>query len=214
MIFQVNFHYFKIMKIKLLSLLIILSAIGVSAQKMNHFTEKDRNNWIFVLNNKSAKATDLFIFDNGVLKITDAAAGYLRTKKIFKNFILEAEWRWTKVAANSGVLVHIQKQDTVWPVCYQVQQKANAAGDIICMNGLKARECTDSIKFTVAKMLPSNEKPLGEWNHIRVISKNGTLTVYVNDILQNKISGLSVKKGYIGFQAEGKPMEFRNLTIR
>mgnify|MGYP003608486347 FL=1 len=124
------------------------------------------------------------------------------------------EWRWTKVAANSGVLIHIQPNDTVWPKCFQVQQKADAAGDIICMNGLWANECTDKVKFTVPKMKPSNEKPLGEWNTMKIISKNGTLEVYINGELQNKITGMTAKKGFIGFQAEGKPMEFRNLKIQ
>ena len=203
------------MKIKIFLLtLISIFIISNSPAQKKYFTAKDTKNWVFVLNNKTTPAQNLFQFDSGVLKITDAAAGYLRTTKAYKNFTLEVEWRWTKVAANSGVLVHIQKNDTVWPVCYQVQQKANAAGDIICMNGLWAKECTDSVKFTVPKQQPSNEKPVGEWNHLKVISKNGTLTVYVNGLLQNKITGMTARKGFIGFQAEGKPMEFRNLKIR
>jgi hypothetical protein len=114
---------------------------------------------------------------------------------------------------NSGVLVHIQPLDTIWPACYQVQQKSNAAGDIICMNGLWAKECTDSIKFTVLKMQPSNEKPLGEWNSMQIISMNNTLRVFVNGNMQNRVTGLTVGKGFIGFQNEGKPLEFRNLNI-
>ena len=83
--------------------------------------------------------------DNGVLQITGVSSGYLRTKKAYSDYELNTEWRWTKVFANSGVLVHIQGNDTVWPVCYQVQQKAGDAGDIICMNGSWAKECTDSL---------------------------------------------------------------------
>jgi len=94
-----------------------------------------------------------------------------------------------------------------------VQQKADAAGDIICMNGLWAKECTDSVKFTVKKLLPSNEKPLGEWNSMRIICKKNTLKVYVNGILQNNLTGLTAKKGFIGFQNEGTPLEFRKLMI-
>ena len=129
------------------------------------------------------------------------------------NYELNVEWRWTKKLGNSGVLVHIQQKDSIWPVCYQVQQKADAAGDIICMNGLWAKECTDSVKFTVKKMLPSNEKPLGEWNSMRIICKRNTLKVYVNGILQSNLTGLTAKKGFIGFQNEGTPLEFRKLTI-
>ena len=82
------------------------------------------------------------------------------------------------------------------------------------MNGLWAKECTDSVKFTVKKLQPSNEKSLGEWNLIKVISKDKTLKVFVNGVLQNSISGLTAYSGFIGFQNEGKPLEFRNLSIK
>jgi hypothetical protein len=33
-------------------------------------------------------------------------------------------------------------------------------------------------------------------------------------VLQNKATGLTQSKGYIGFQAEGREMEFRNVVIK
>jgi hypothetical protein len=201
----------------LLSAVFFLSTVVVSAQsstKNSFFTQKDASNWFYILNDKSLNVTDVFKMSDGLLQISGASSGYLRTKKVYKNYELNVEWRWTKVLANSGVLVHIQPKDTVWPVCYQVQQKADAAGDIICMNGLWAKECTDSVKFTVKKMQTSNEKPLGEWNTIKIISKNKTLKVWVNGVLQNNITGLTASNGFIGFQNEGKPIEFRNLHIK
>ena len=191
-----------------------LSTLVLSGKKNYKFDAAHANNWEYVVRNSTQDPTELFKMNQGVLSIKDSTVGYLRTKDCFKNYKLEVEWRWTKVLANSGLLIHIQKPDAIWPICYQVQQKADAAGDIICMNGLWAKECTDTVSTTVPKMNKSNEKPLGEWNSIKVISKNGTLTVYVNGELQNKISGLTVKKGYIGFQAESKPIEFRNLSIK
>ena len=151
--------------------------------------------------------------ENGVLQITGVSSGYLRTKKKYSNYVINLEWRWTKSLGNSGVLLHIQPKDTIWPVCYQVQQKADAAGDIICMNGLWAKECTDSVKFTVKKSLPSNEKPMEEWNSMKVICKNKTMKVFINEVLQNNITELTVDNGFIGFQNEGTPMEFRKLSI-
>lgn len=204
----------KILLISQLTILMFCSKSFALDNKKAKFEEYYAHNWVYVINNKTLEPAALFAMDNGVLKISDASAGYLRTKKTYKNFTLTVEWRWTKVAANSGVLIHIQPNDTVWPKCFQVQQKADAAGDIICMNGLWANECTDKVKFTVPKIKPSNEKPLNEWNTMKIISKNGKLEVFVNGELQNKITGMTAKKGFIGFQAEGKPMEFRNLKIK
>lgn len=192
----------------------IISTLLLSGKTKYKFDAAHANNWEYVVRNSTQDPTELFKMNQGVLSIKDSTVGYLRTKDCFKNYTVDLEWRWTKVLANSGILIHIQKPDTIWPICYQVQQKADAAGDIICMNGLWAKECTDTIKTTVPKMKKSNEKPLGEWNTLKIISKNGTLTVYVNAELQNKITGLTAKKGYIGFQAESKPIEFRNLSIK
>ncbi|MEI6556130.1 MAG: DUF1080 domain-containing protein [Paludibacter sp.] len=180
----------------------------------SYFYKPDINNWLYILKDKKVNVSKVFKMEMGVLKISGESSGYLRTKAEYKNYELHFEYRWTKVLANSGVLVHIQPKDTVWPVCYQVQQKADAAGDIICMNGLWAKECKDSVKFTVPKMNPSNEKPLGEWNSMRILCKGNTIKVYVNDLLQNYVTGLTVNKGFIGFQNEGKPLEFRDLFIR
>lgn len=209
------------MKYRKITIVVLIIATAIfnfsSAKNTNqtlHFNANGANDWVFVLKNKNLKATDLFQLGDGYLKITDATSGYIRTRKQYKNFTLSVDWRWTTSFGNSGALIYIQPNDTVWPVCYQVQQKADAAGDFICMNGLWAKECKDSVKMTVPKLKVSNEKPLGEWNNMLVKCNGAQIKVYINGELQNKVTGLTVNNGFIGFQAEGKAMEFRNLTIR
>ncbi len=209
------------LKNTLSALFICVFASGFALQSVNaekqakpsYFTKSDFANWVYIIKDKNVNASEVFKMENGTLQITGVSTGYLRTKKKFSNYTLNVEWRWIKSLGNSGVLVHIQPKDTVWPGCYQVQQKAKAAGDIICMNGLWAKECTDSVKFTVKKVQASNEKPLGEWNSMKVVCNKKTLRVYVNGVLQNNLTGLTAITGFIGFQNEGTPLEFRNLSI-
>jgi hypothetical protein len=209
-------------KFVFLSLIIIISASCNAQRKIivrtdghrSYFYANDEKNWVFVLKDKKVDVSKVFKMGNGTLSISGESSGYLRTKGEYSNYELVLEYRWTKVLANSGVLIHIQQKDTVWPACFQVQQKADAAGDIICMNGLWAKECTDSVKFTIPKMKPSNERPLGEWNSMHIICFGNTLKVFVNGELQNYVTGLTAQKGFIGFQNEGKPLEFRGLNIR
>lgn len=212
---KVNFKVFSVILFFLIPSL-VLSQTGKnrSTPKPALFSQADTSNWEYIIKDASLNPSDVFKMENGILKISGVSSGYLRTKKSYSKYTLKLDWRWTKSLGNSGVLIHIQPKDTIWPVCYQVQQKADAAGDIICMNGLWAKECTDSVKFTVNKMNASNENALGEWNTMEVICKKKSITVFVNGILQNKISGLTVNKGFIGFQNEGKPIEFRNLSIK
>ncbi len=203
--------------VALLSVFLFIFSCASVAQKSpkctSLFTQANAAKWEYVINDKTIIPAQVFVLNDGLLQITGVSSGYLRTKKVYANYVLNLEWRWTKKLGNSGVLIHIQPKDTIWPVCYQAQQKADAAGDIICMNGLRAKECTDTVKFTVKKLLPSNEKPLGEWNSLRIICKKNTLKVYVNGSLQNSLTGLTENKGFIGFQNEGTPLEFRKLTI-
>jgi hypothetical protein len=209
---------FKLISVIAFFLIPFLLLSQTEKKKSNHkpaiFSHNDVSNWEYIIKDASLNPSEIFRMENGTLKISGVSSGYLRTKKSYSNYTLKLEWRWTKSLGNSGVLIHIQPKDTIWPVCYQVQQKTDAAGDIICMNGLWAKECTDSVKFTVTKKSASNEKVLGEWNTMEVICKKKNITVFVNGILQNKISGLTVNKGFIGFQNEGIPIEFRNITIK
>lgn len=203
-----------IKKINFLILMLLIASQTLIAQKGNSlFSIKKNKIWETVLNDKSIAPAQVFLMTDNLLTVGTSTNGYIRTKKKYQNYCLQIDWRWTKKPGNSGVLLHIQDKDSIWPKCFQVQQKAEAAGDIICMNGLMASECTDTVKFTIPKLNPSNEKPTGEWNVLKVISLNGTLTIYVNGLLQNKASGLTKTKGYIGFQAEGREMEFRNLYL-
>lgn len=201
-------------KLIIIFTIILIPVLSFSKDKKNKVSNLKSSDWEYIIKDKSANPTDVFRIENGIMNISGISTGYFRTKKSYSNFVLTLDWRWTKKLGNSGVLIHIQPKDSIWPVCYQVQQKANAAGDIICMNGLWAKECTDSVKFTIPKFQASNELPLGEWNTMKIICRKNLIKVYVNGVLQNKITKLTVNKGYIGFQNEGTPIEFRNICIK
>ena len=186
------------------------------------FTTSDQANWVYILKDKSIKPTDVFKMDNGLLQITGVSSGYLRTSRKYSDYELFTEWRWTKTIGNSGVLIHIQQKDTIWPVCYQVQQKSGDAGDIICMNGLWAKECTDSVKFTVKKMTTSNEKPLGEWNIVDLYCFGQTSVHVVNGqvvVINTNCSKIEngqkvpLTKGKIQIQSEGGEFLIRKMEI-
>jgi hypothetical protein len=200
---------------KKINILLFIIFVATSLIARNPaFVENSQKEWVRVTNPDKPAAIELFQLKDNKMTICSGYAGYIRTKKKYSDFTLSVDWRWLGEKGNSGVLVHIQAKDTVWPKCYQAQLKTGAAGDLICMNGLWAKECTDTIKQTVLKKLPSNEKKPGTWNNMLIISKKGTLKIYVNGILQNEVTGLTAKKGYIGFQAEGQAMEFTNLIIK
>ena len=57
---------------------------------------------------------------NGVIHCNGAATGYLRTLQSYSNYVITVEWRFLNVTPkknNTGVLVHMQLPDKVWPPC-------------------------------------------------------------------------------------------------
>jgi hypothetical protein len=137
----------------------------------------------------------------------------MRTREVYSDYKLHVEWRWPSEATNSGVFVNGALPDTIWLKCIECQLQAGNAGDFVCMNGADMKERTDKTRMSVKKMAASSEKPVGEWNIMEVICQGNTIEVFVNGVLQNKGTELSVSKGYICLQSEGKDVEFRNVFI-
>lgn len=175
------------------------------------FNGKDLSNWSFYLKSPG-DVSKVFSVQNGVIHILGDPFGYMRTNQEYSNYKLHVEWRWPKEVSNSGIFVHVQLTDTIWPSCFESQLKAGNAGDFVCMGGATMNEKPESSRV-VAKMAPSNEKTPGEWNTMEITCNNNTIEVIVNGLLQNKGTGVSLTKGYICLQSEGKDIEFRNVFI-
>lgn len=173
---------------------------------------RDLGNWTFFLKDKSLDPSKIFTLKDGVIHIT-GPFGYMRTKAVYSDFRLHAEWRWPLEATNSGIFLFAQKTDTIWPRCVECQLSAGNAGDFVCSNGSDMNERTDKTKKVVKKMAASNEKPVGEWNTMEITCKANTIEVVVNGILQNKATGVTPSSGSICLQSEGKDIEFRNVSL-
>jgi hypothetical protein len=81
------------------------------------------------------------------------------------------------------------------------------------MNGAEMNERTDKTTPIVRKMAASSEKTAGEWNTMEVVCDKTTIEVYVNGVLQNRGTNVSVSQGCICLQSEGKDIEFRNVFL-
>lgn len=55
--------------------------------------------------------------------------------------------------------------------------------------------------------------PTGEWNHYRVESRDGILTLSVNGEVVTRSFHLNPRKGYICLESEGSEIHFRNIRI-
>ncbi len=200
--------------------LLSLFITGCSQQEESIFNGKDLSNWNFVVENNAVPAEEVYLVENGIIRVMGEPLGYMYTQKKYRNYTLELEYRWANEASNSGVFVLIEEPKNPFPKGIECQLAAGKAGDFVLLGGSDLKEyvlpegVTERPAFPViAKQYPSNEKPAGEWNKVRVTVNDGVVEVYVNDLLQNRATS-EVMEGHIGLQSEGKEIQFRNLIVR
>jgi len=177
------------------------------------FDGKILSGWTFVSQGTNAPAASIWSVTNGVIVCQGRPNGYARTLQRYRDYQLHAEWRYPDGAGNSGFFLHLNPPDKVWPQCFEAQLLSGSAGEVRMNGGSKANGLTAQYPISIPRQKPSSEKPLGEWNACDIICKADTITVRVNGVLQNKVTGASATSGAIGLQAEGKLVEFRNLIL-
>jgi hypothetical protein len=182
-------------------------------QRIELFDGKSLSGWTFVSAGTNLPAAAIWSVTNGVIFCQGKPNGYARTLAMYRDYQLHAEWRWPAKPGNSGVFLHVNPPDKVWPLCFEAQLLAGNAGELRLNGGSHLASLTDPKAKSVPRQQPSSEKPAGEWNAYDIVCHSNTITIRVNEVLQNEVTGTSVDSGAIGLQAEGAPVEFRNITL-
>jgi hypothetical protein len=183
------------------------------------WNEKDFAGWEMFTADETVDAKSIWSIQDGVMHCKGIPTGYIRTTEDYDNYILTLEWRWVKEPGNSGVLLHAQLPDQVWPNCVECQLKTGNAGDFVLIGPgsitVNNEKHTNTERFhIIAKRQESNEASPGEWNHYKIVCKENTITCWVNDVLQNEGSETTLSSGKICLQSEGAPIEFRNIVLK
>lgn len=180
------------------------------------FDGESLDGWVPVLPDGGDPAATWSVRD-GVLRCEGRPIGYLRTAERYTDFELTLRWRFDPAAGsgNSGVLLRVQEPDEVWPRSIEAQLHSRNAGDLwnIQAFGMDADPGRTSGRRTL-KRLPSNERPLGEWNDYRIRLDGGELTVAVNGEVQNRARWCEELPGFLALQSEGAVIEFRDIVLR
>jgi len=190
------------------------------AQPIRLFNGYNLDGWKPYAGDPSVDSSRIWTVKDGRIRCEGKPNGYLRTTRTYSNFKLNLEWRWPQEATNSGVLLHINGPDQVWPDCIEAQLRSGDAGDIILIGesvsleaGGQTLQPQDSRYLRIPRMQPSNERKPGQWNRYEILSQDGLIELRVNGVLQNRGTGASLRSGYIGIQSEGSPIEFRNIVL-
>lgn len=167
---------------------------SATAPKQSLFNGRDLTGWVPVHDG-------LFFATNGVIRLTKGT-GWLRSERIYTNFIFEAEWRALGTNYNSGFFVRAGLEGKPFPTnVWQVNLKDTALGSL--MRGSQTVQPS-----TFSKLPPE------VWCTFRMRVTGRKLILDINGRRAWEFDSLDADWGYLGLQAENRPFEFRNLTVQ
>jgi hypothetical protein len=184
---------------------------------------------------------ETWTWKDGVIHCTGTPVGVLRTKKQYTNFELVGQWQHLSSGGNSGFFVwcseaalkdlppgklppggievqvldhgfvenYIKKTGKQGPFFFTTDGDVFPVGKST-MKPFEPKSPNGARSFPRKKL----SKGHGEWNHYYIRAINGELRLWVNG---EEVSGgneCNPASGYLCLEAEGAPVEFKNLRLR
>ena len=176
-----------------------LSPADRDAGFVSMFNGRDFTGWRFEsLESPPREVPGNWSVAEGVIRLTGGSKPHLATARTYADFEMKFEWRGLKDKYNSGFFIR--------------------SGEKVGANQINLAKGSEGAfiggKITGATAVPKLQKPAGEWNEWRVLAVGDKVTFWCNGEQAWEATGLQTREGYIGLQAEGAAMEFRNLRIR
>lgn len=199
------------------------------------FNGRDMTNWTMFLGDDKADPAKTWSVKDGNIICTGKPAGYIITNEEFANYVLRLQWRWApgSKGGNSGVLLHVQPPNKVWPKSVEAQLQHGQAGDFWLIDAKleidKTRNNPRSARNYIrigerwvhtkgekdAKAERKEfEKPIGEWNQYEIHCSGNNVKLMINGKLVNEGTNGELSKGKIALQSEGAEIHFRNIGIK
>ena len=203
------------MKSRILAAALLAATLLVSCsdKKVYLFNGKNMDGWNVVLKEEADafSGASTFSVENEMIHITGQPFGYARTEKKYSNYLLHLEWRWAgPKGVDGGVFNYLQDGDKVWPQGVQLQMTPKDMG--MLMGGIPIEGIEGPFYRKERIVAESPEKPVGEWNEMEFLCKDGQIKCWLNGVLVNE-AVCDVTDGYIAVQSEGGSMDFRNIYL-
>lgn len=193
--------------VNVLSIIVILFSIGLSAQKKTLFNGENLEGWTIYGTEKWYVEDGLLVCESG----PDKGYGYLGTNDNYKNYVLELEFK-QESDGNSGVFIRSTVEGTTvsgWQV--EIAPPGKHTGGVYESYGRNWLIKPDPKKDTALKM--------GEWNKMKIKVDGDHLTSWLNGTkmitLEDQIIGAG--EGAVLLQIHdggGIKVKWRNIQIQ
>lgn len=220
------------MKNIIIQIILASTLLSCGAPKsISLFNGRDLSGWHIDVPemDKDPNTKSPFIVRDGKLVSLGTPNGHLITDKIYKNYELELEYRFAAEPGNCGVLVHASTPRALYnmfPKSIEVQMMHENAGDFWCIvedisvPDMESRRApkeewgiTEGKQRRIVNLTDGSEKPLGEWNKMKIECLGNSIKVWVNEVLVNHGFNSTAAEGRIALQAEGSEVEFRKVAL-
>lgn len=186
------------------------------------FNGTDLSGWVWGAGGPvGTTLADVCTVTDGVLRCAPVKGwGYLRTERSFADGVLTLRMRHG-MAGNGGLLVRALPPDRVWPRSLEILGQSGRLGTVIDIDGLAGAMRGDprpqrfgsaQIRILGRSGKPA-EKPVGEWNDLRIELQGPRFRLWVNDVLQNEVDTLAPGPGWICLMCKDAPIEYRDIAI-
>lgn len=164
---------------------------------------------------KGIKPESVWEVNSGVLVCKGNPVGYIRTTTTYTNYVLRLQWRFdpAKGAGNSGVLLRMIGEDTVWPKSVEAQLHSGNAGDFWNIGEFQMTADPARTKGRNTKKTHGSERPLGEWNEYEITVNKGDVVLRVNGEELNRATNVAELPGFVCLQSEGAEIHFREIRL-
>ncbi len=202
--------------IGLLPIALLTSVVPASGQTVDLFPTDFQAQWTRIAIPPTHPVSDIAQWHIDAAKrqiLCDGNGGHdwLRFSRELTNFTFHVKWRFTPVTTgaakyNSGVFFRNDADGNIW---HQAQTSLGG-GYIFGVTPVDGK----STSFNLQKEMKENRvKPAGQWNAYDIRCVGDTCTLAVNGEVVNTMH-VGVLKGYIGLEAEGYRIEFKDFRVR
>jgi hypothetical protein len=178
------------------------------------FNGKDLTGWVKI-------GTGEWSAKDGELKCDGSGSGWLRSEKMYENFIVRLEYQ-ISAKGNSGVFIHAPEQGRSSRLGFEIQIMDDA--------GKPADKNSTGSLYDIIQPKKNANKPAGEWNQEEITCDGPHIVVNLNGekILDLRTDDPEInaeqadihkpmlrhKVGYVGLQNHNSAVKFRNLRIK
>lgn len=141
-----------------------------------------------------------FRVEEGLLVVA-GGEGWLRSDWLYENFVFHVEWRAAEEGYDGGIFFKAGRSGGPWPE--EAYRISLAQDDVGTVSGVEGARAVDAAV-----------RPPGQWNAFDLTCLGPIAELKINGRVAWQVTNLDPRSGFLGLQAKGPRIDFRNLQVR